>query len=72
MKMMSSEPKTTTARLHHGSERLFSPGIGQSASNTNLNTHQIQSEMCAKLFDDSTSTGIKVIKEEGKRKSIKK
>ena len=61
-----------TARLHHGSERLFSPGIGQSASNTNLNT-RIQTETCTKFCtDDNASIGINVIKEEGKRKSIKK
>ena len=69
-KLGYTEPKTTTARLHYGHERLFSPGIGQSASNTNLN---MQTETCSKFFaDDSTSMGINVIKEEGKRKSFKK
>ena len=60
-----NEPRTTTARLYQGSN-LFSSGVGQSASKTNLNN-----EMVGK-HDDSTNLGFNVIKEEGKRKSVKK
>ena len=69
----TTEPKTVTARsrLHHGGERLFSPGIGQSASNINLNSNT-QADFCSKFqTDDGSTKGIDVIKEENKRKFAK-
>ena len=66
----NTESKTVTARsrFNHGSERLFSPGIGQSASNTNLNVNT-HIDLCSKFgTEENTAMGIDVIKEENKRR----